>query len=589
MLPTDVARSRPSRGSRGRRWTRRIRRRPPRRRAARRPGRGRRPACPATSTRTVTSLYSRLPELPSHRLVPSEDDTYRTFCSIAYVVPPTGLLVVVVPSGRSARAVPRASSSWRVRRLAPDSRRTFWPATLVVRTRSPALAVRRVASRVIATMTSAMAKPWSPLSWRANRTSALLLCPSGRSSTSVLLPRSSADHRPCVADLDPHTRPGASGRPAAHPPRAGRRPGTGRPAGDLLTPPRAAAPTRPRHPEPQPFGYGASAQSPRGYGGHPPPAGGGAGSRDDQGAGTRPGARGRRGRVPGHARVRLAAPSRRRWHQPGRSCCSGSSSGRPATRSSSRPTASATAELVGRPEVRRRSSRSGRRCGCSSGSTRPGGGSAGARWRCSAWSPSSSSACSPCPPPGRSCTITAPEDWPPAQLPGPAGRRSPGRCSGRTRSTRGYCCSAALGLFVQRVGRVGGPYRRQANVVIVAVAAAAGRATCSTTSTCFGLGRVDPAPFLFLAVHDRPGVGDLPAAAARPRARRPRGPGGADGRGRGRARRPGAGGRRQSGRAARSSATRAATDRPLRSRTSCPDVARPGGAHAGCTTRARST
>ncbi len=113
---------------------------------------------------------------------------------------------------------------------------------------------------------------------------------------------------------------------------------------------------------------------------------------------------------------------------------------------------------------------------------------------------------------------------------------------------------AALGLFVQRVGRVGGPYRRQANVVIVAVAAAAGRATWLYNLDLFGLGRVDPAPFLFLAVHDRAGVGDLPAAAARPRARRPRGAGGADGRRRGRARRPGTGRRRQSRRAARSSA-----------------------------------
>ena len=56
---------------------------------------------------------------------------------------------------------------------------------------------------------------------------------------------------------------------------------------------------------------------------------------------------------------------------------------------------------------------------------------------------------------------------------------------------------AALGLFVARVGRVGGPYRRQANVVIVAsLLPLAGNVAYNLD--LFGLGHVDPAPFLFL-------------------------------------------------------------------------------------------
>ena len=104
---------------------------------------------------------------------------------------------------------------------------------------------------------------------------------------------------------------------------------------------------------------------------------------------------------------------------------------------------------------------------------------------------------------------------------------------------------AALGLFVQRVGRVGGPYRRQANVVIVAsLLPLVGNVAYNLD--LFGLGRVDPAPFLFLLFTTVLVLGDLPAPAARPGARRPRGAGGADGRRGGRARRPGTGRRRQS-------------------------------------------
>src|SRR4051812_30293897 len=56
---------------------------------------------------------------------------------------------------------------------------------------------------------------------------------------------------------------------------------------------------------------------------------------------------------------------------------------------------------------------------------------------------------------------------------------------------------AALGLFVQRVGRVGGPYRRQANVVIVAsLLPLIGNVLYNLN--LFGLGKVDPAPFLFI-------------------------------------------------------------------------------------------
>jgi PAS domain S-box-containing protein len=56
---------------------------------------------------------------------------------------------------------------------------------------------------------------------------------------------------------------------------------------------------------------------------------------------------------------------------------------------------------------------------------------------------------------------------------------------------------AALGLFVQRVGRVGGPYRRQANVVVVAsLLPLVGNALYNLD--VLGLGRVDPAPFLFV-------------------------------------------------------------------------------------------
>jgi PAS domain S-box-containing protein len=56
---------------------------------------------------------------------------------------------------------------------------------------------------------------------------------------------------------------------------------------------------------------------------------------------------------------------------------------------------------------------------------------------------------------------------------------------------------AALGLFVARVGRVGGPYRRQAAVVVVAsLLPLIGNVLYNLD--VFGLGRVDPAPFLFV-------------------------------------------------------------------------------------------
>ena len=56
---------------------------------------------------------------------------------------------------------------------------------------------------------------------------------------------------------------------------------------------------------------------------------------------------------------------------------------------------------------------------------------------------------------------------------------------------------AALGLFVQRVGRVGGPYRRQAGVVVVAsLLPLVGNVLYNLN--LFGLGAVDPAPFLFV-------------------------------------------------------------------------------------------
>src|SRR6185312_14455503 len=55
---------------------------------------------------------------------------------------------------------------------------------------------------------------------------------------------------------------------------------------------------------------------------------------------------------------------------------------------------------------------------------------------------------------------------------------------------------AALGLFVARVRRIGGPYRRQAAVVIVAsLLPLLGNVVYNLG--LFGLGRVDPAPFLF--------------------------------------------------------------------------------------------
>ena len=55
----------------------------------------------------------------------------------------------------------------------------------------------------------------------------------------------------------------------------------------------------------------------------------------------------------------------------------------------------------------------------------------------------------------------------------------------------------ALGTFVARVGRIGGPYRRQANVVIVAsLLPLLGNVVYNLD--LFGLGRVDPAPFLFV-------------------------------------------------------------------------------------------
>jgi PAS domain S-box-containing protein len=54
----------------------------------------------------------------------------------------------------------------------------------------------------------------------------------------------------------------------------------------------------------------------------------------------------------------------------------------------------------------------------------------------------------------------------------------------------------ALGTFVARVGRIGGPYRRQANVVVVAsLLPLIGNVAYNLD--LFGLGRVDPAPFLF--------------------------------------------------------------------------------------------
>jgi PAS domain S-box-containing protein len=54
----------------------------------------------------------------------------------------------------------------------------------------------------------------------------------------------------------------------------------------------------------------------------------------------------------------------------------------------------------------------------------------------------------------------------------------------------------ALGTFVARVGRIGGPYRRQANVlVVVSLLPLLGNIVYNTD--LFGLGAVDPAPFLF--------------------------------------------------------------------------------------------
>ncbi|HYJ74706.1 MAG TPA: histidine kinase N-terminal 7TM domain-containing protein [Kineosporiaceae bacterium] len=54
----------------------------------------------------------------------------------------------------------------------------------------------------------------------------------------------------------------------------------------------------------------------------------------------------------------------------------------------------------------------------------------------------------------------------------------------------------ALGTFVTRIGRIGGPYRRQANVLIVAsLLPLLGNVVYNLD--LFGLGRVDPAPFLF--------------------------------------------------------------------------------------------
>src|SRR4051812_39913431 len=55
---------------------------------------------------------------------------------------------------------------------------------------------------------------------------------------------------------------------------------------------------------------------------------------------------------------------------------------------------------------------------------------------------------------------------------------------------------AALGTFVGRVGRIGGPYRRQANVVVVASLLPL-LGNVAYNLEFFGLGRVDPAPFLF--------------------------------------------------------------------------------------------
>jgi len=54
----------------------------------------------------------------------------------------------------------------------------------------------------------------------------------------------------------------------------------------------------------------------------------------------------------------------------------------------------------------------------------------------------------------------------------------------------------ALGTFVARVGRIGGPYRRQANVVVVASLLPL-LGNVAYNLEFFGLGRVDPAPFLF--------------------------------------------------------------------------------------------
>jgi PAS domain S-box-containing protein len=54
----------------------------------------------------------------------------------------------------------------------------------------------------------------------------------------------------------------------------------------------------------------------------------------------------------------------------------------------------------------------------------------------------------------------------------------------------------ALGTFVARIGRIGGPYRRQANVLVVAsLLPLLGNVVYNFD--LFGLGRVDPAPFLF--------------------------------------------------------------------------------------------
>jgi PAS domain S-box-containing protein len=54
----------------------------------------------------------------------------------------------------------------------------------------------------------------------------------------------------------------------------------------------------------------------------------------------------------------------------------------------------------------------------------------------------------------------------------------------------------ALGTFVARIGRIGGPYRRQANVVVVAsLLPLIGNVAYNLD--LFGFGRVDPAPFLF--------------------------------------------------------------------------------------------